>query len=66
MIPQISKDAVRRRVHTRIRTRLQGSDERPRLNVYRPAHPDGSAVLVIAGGGYDHIELGNESTPACR
>jgi acetyl esterase/lipase len=39
---------------------------RPRLNVYRPARPDGSAALVIAGGGYDHIELGNESTPACR
>jgi large subunit ribosomal protein L18 len=35
MIPQISKDEVRRRVHTRIRKKLQGSDERPRLNVYR-------------------------------
>jgi acetyl esterase/lipase len=38
---------------------------RPRLNVYRPARPNGAAALVIAGGGYDHIELGNESTPAC-
>jgi large subunit ribosomal protein L18 len=35
MIPQISKDEVRRRVHTRIRKKLQGSDERPRLNIYR-------------------------------
>ncbi len=35
MIPQISKDEVRRRVHTRIRKKMQGSDERPRLNVYR-------------------------------
>ena len=35
MIPQISKDRVRRRVHTRIRKKLQGNDERPRLNVYR-------------------------------
>ena len=35
MIPLISKDEVRRRVHTRIRKRLQGDDERPRLNVYR-------------------------------
>ena len=35
MIPQISKDEVRRRVHTRIRKQMQGSDERPRLNVYR-------------------------------
>ena len=35
MIPQISKDTTRRRVHSRIRKKLQGSDERPRLNVYR-------------------------------
>jgi large subunit ribosomal protein L18 len=35
MIPNNSKDRVRRRVHERIRTRLTGSAERPRLNVYR-------------------------------
>ncbi|CAM2182776.1 alpha/beta hydrolase [Burkholderia cenocepacia] len=39
---------------------------RPRLNVYRPERPGRCAALVIAGGGYAHIELGNESTPACR
>jgi len=35
MIPNNSKDKVRRRVHERIRNRLTGSAERPRLNVYR-------------------------------
>jgi large subunit ribosomal protein L18 len=35
MIPDSSKDKVRRRVHQRIRTKLSGSAERPRLNVYR-------------------------------
>ena len=35
MIPQISKDTTRQRVHSRIRKKLQGSEERPRLNVYR-------------------------------
>ena len=35
MIPNNSKDKVRRRVHQRLRTRLAGSTERPRLNVYR-------------------------------
>ena len=35
MIPEISKDKVRRRVHQRIRQRLSGSGERPRLNIYR-------------------------------
>ncbi|MEB6665185.1 alpha/beta hydrolase [Achromobacter ruhlandii] len=38
---------------------------RPRLVVYRPERPNGSAMLVIAGGGYAHIERGAESTPAC-
>jgi len=36
----------------------------PRLVVYRPAHPNGTAVLVIAGGGYKRIERGKESIPA--
>jgi large subunit ribosomal protein L18 len=35
MIPQISKNAVRQRVHKRIRQKLNGTSERPRLNVYR-------------------------------
>ena len=38
----------------------------PRLIVYRPAHPTGTAVLVIAGGGYKQIERGKESIPAAR
>ena len=35
MIPNSSKDKVRRRIHDRLRGRLAGSAERPRLNVYR-------------------------------
>ncbi|HLJ90960.1 MAG TPA: 50S ribosomal protein L18 [Candidatus Angelobacter sp.] len=35
MIPEVSKDKTRRRIHKRIRLRLAGSSERPRLNVYR-------------------------------
>lgn len=38
---------------------------KPRLNVYRPLSPNGSAAMVISGGGYAHIELGKESTPTC-
>ena len=38
----------------------------PRLRVYRPDKPNGAAALVIAGGGYAHIEAGSESTPASR
>jgi large subunit ribosomal protein L18 len=35
MIPEISKDKIRRRIHDRIRQRMSGTAERPRLNVYR-------------------------------
>jgi large subunit ribosomal protein L18 len=35
MIPDVSKDKVRQRIHQRLRQRLAGSPERPRLNVYR-------------------------------
>ena len=35
MIPDSSKDKTRRRIHQRLRGRLSGSVERPRLNVYR-------------------------------
>ena len=35
MYNQISKDKIRRRIHTRIRKKVQGSPEQPRLSVYR-------------------------------
>lgn len=38
----------------------------PRLIVHQPKNPNGTAILVISGGGYAHIELGKESTPAAN
>jgi acetyl esterase/lipase len=38
---------------------------RPRLRIYRPARPSGSAMIVMGGGGYFRIQLANESTPTC-
>lgn len=35
MIRKISKDTIRRRVHKRIRRKVQGTAERPRLCVFR-------------------------------
>lgn len=35
MIAKSSKNAVRQRIHQRIRRKLMGTAERPRLNVYR-------------------------------
>ena len=34
-VAQISRNKVRQRVHQRIRRKLRGTPERPRLNVYR-------------------------------
>src|SRR5947209_1679888 len=35
MLTRLSKNASRRHVHERIRKKMQGTAERPRLNVYR-------------------------------
>jgi large subunit ribosomal protein L18 len=35
MIAKTERNLIRRRVHTRIREKLAGTTERPRLNVYR-------------------------------
>jgi acetyl esterase/lipase len=36
----------------------------PSLEIFMPSQPDGSAVLVAAGGGYKRIEMRNEAQPA--
>jgi len=36
----------------------------PYLIVHRPAQPNGTAILLVSGGGYAHIEAGKESGPA--
>lgn len=38
----------------------------PRLIVHKPFQPNGTAILIISGGGYAHIELGKESTPTAN
>ena len=35
MITQTKRNAIRQRIHSRIRAKLAGTGERPRLNVYR-------------------------------
>ena len=50
MIPEISKDKIRRRIHERLRVRMQGSSERPRLNVYRSLNHIYAQVIDDAAG----------------
>jgi large subunit ribosomal protein L18 len=55
MVRKISKDEIRRRIHKRIRRRVSGTPERPRLAVFRSvAHiyaqviDDSKGVTIVA------------------
>ena len=37
-----------------------------RMEVYRPAHPNGAAVLVLGGGGYFRIQIDSAARPIAR
>ena len=38
----------------------------PRYEVYRPAHPNGAAVLLFGGGGYFRIQIGSTRDVAAK
>jgi acetyl esterase/lipase len=38
----------------------------PRLRVYRPQQPNGTGIVICAGGGYFRIQLQKESTPVAQ
>jgi large subunit ribosomal protein L18 len=50
MIPQTSRNEIRKRVHTRIRERMMGTSERPRLNIYRSLNHIYAQVIDDAKG----------------
>jgi len=50
MIPQRKRNEIRQRVHSRIRAKLQGTTERPRLNVYRSLNHIYAQVIDDAQG----------------
>ena len=50
MLTRVSKNTVRRRVHDRIRKKLMGTSERPRLNVYRTLNHLYVQVIDDLGG----------------
>lgn len=39
---------------------------KPRMEIYRAAQPNGSAVLIAAGGGYFRIQIGTAGRPIAR
>ena len=50
MIPQRQRNEIRQRVHARIRRKMQGTAERPRLNVYRSLNHIYAQVIDDATG----------------
>ncbi|WP_241696011.1 alpha/beta hydrolase [Solimonas terrae] len=39
---------------------------RARMAIYQPAHPNGTTVVIMGGGGYFRIQISNESLPVAQ
>jgi large subunit ribosomal protein L18 len=50
MITQTNRDEIRQRIHARIRAKISGTAERPRLNVYRSLNHIYAQVIDDAQG----------------
>jgi acetyl esterase/lipase len=59
-ITERSRDPAR--YHDRAATGISTPD----LTVYRPEKPDGSALLLMPGGGYDHVTTDKEGADVAR
>lgn len=73
MIGRNSKNQARRRVHERIRKRLRGSSQRPRLNVFRSLKhiyaqvvDDGQGRTLVAASSAEKGRLGGGNIAGAR
>ena len=56
----LAEVTVERSKDPRVRDRALTGIRRPRLDVFRPAKPNGAAMLVIPGGGYARVVVDKE------
>ena len=59
---QLQRREVERSIDPALPDRYADHIGQPSLTVYRPANPDGRAVLVVPGGGYQRVVLDKEGT----
>ena len=50
MITQTKRNSIRQRIHARIRAKLSGTEQRPRLNVYRSLNHLSAQVIDAQNG----------------
>jgi large subunit ribosomal protein L18 len=69
MIRKISKDEIRQRIHTRIRRKVRGTTERPRLAIFRSvAHiyaqviDDAKGITIVAASSSEKGSGDNKMT----
>ena len=62
----IMEKIVERENEFNLRDRALLNVIRPRLDVFRPANPDGSAILIAPGGGYRHVVVDKEGYEGAR
>ncbi len=62
MIPQLKRNAVRQKVHDRIRQKVEGTANRPRLNVYRSLNHIYAQVIDDSRG----VTLASASTVTAK
>ena len=58
--PAVRERITERSTDARLRDRALDRIRAPRLEVFRPARPNGAAVLVMPGGGYQRVVIDKE------
>jgi acetyl esterase/lipase len=62
----VTEEMIERPNDLGLRDRIVRGVRTPTLSLFRPARPDGSALLVIPGGGYRHVVVDKEGFEAAR
>lgn len=62
----VAEELVERPNDLGLRDRIVRGVRTPTLSVFRPRHGNGSAVLIVPGGGYRHVVVDKEGFEAAR